>query len=104
MLAAVVALEQGAGPANDAVAGGIGVPVTLPAGAAAVISVGVVPALERCGSDRCRGADGGACSRACRIDRPEAGLCLGVRSHLPVGHAPVTVAAVCGGIAGGDIL
>src|SRR6185312_1572120 len=112
VLEAVRSLVPGPGPANDAVAGRIGIPIAVPAHFATaagistgiVIGVGIVPAAERRGCNGCRGADGGASNGACGVDRPEARSSSVIRIDLAAGHVPAPIGAIGGGIAGGEIL
>jgi hypothetical protein len=85
MRPAVVALEIGAGPADDAVTGGVGIPVAVPALFASVVTiaalgivigVGVVKGAERRRGNGCRCSDGGARDRAGRSTGQKPLFCL----------------------------
>ena len=66
----VITLEIGAGPADDAVAGGVAIPVAAPAELAAGLGVGIAPASEGRGRD-------GRCSYS------------STRCRLAIGRSPI---------------
>src|SRR5437879_2198308 len=100
MLAAVVALEIGAGPADDAVLGRIGVPVAVPAGATTVVAVirgvGIAPGAQGRGRDGRSCADGSAGYSGGSVRRPESSTCPVVPIRLSIGRPPIAMAAGVG--------